>query len=179
MLALARQTLAGTRGQLQYAHIEAFEVPAFEGFDVVVSRLALHYVEDLPSVLRRVHRALVAGGRLVLSVEHPVITSCDRGWGGRGPRADWLVDDYFVTGRRETSWLGGRVVKFHRTIEDYLVALESAGFAWEALREPGPQRPAFASEAEFRRRQRIPLFLLLAARRLDEPASAVATEEGA
>ena len=69
-----------------------------------------------------------------------------------------------MTGRRETAWLGGRVVKFHRTVEQYVALVQAAGFLLERLREPGPERARFTSEAEFRRRQRIPLFLLLAAR---------------
>ena len=79
-----------------------------------------------------------------------------------GPQA-WLVDDYFVTGRRETDWMGSRVVKFHRTVEDYVSLIQSAGLQLETLREPAPAPDRFASQQEFRRRQRIPLFLLLSA----------------
>ena len=49
-------------------------------FDVVISSLALHYIANLGGLLGAVHQALVPGGHLVFSVEHPVITSCDRGW---------------------------------------------------------------------------------------------------
>jgi len=162
MVALAQQALDGTAGAVQRTRIEQFAAPP-ASVDLVVSRLALHYVDDLRPVFERARQALRPGGRLVFSVEHPVITSCDRGWDQRGPRADWLVDDYFVSGRRETAWLGGRVVKFHRTVEQYVRLVQDAGFTLERLCEPGPERARFASEAEFRRRQRIPLFLLLAA----------------
>ena len=131
--------------------------------DLVVSRLALHYVEDLQPVFDNVRRALKPNGRFVFTVEHPVITSCDRAWQGRGQRQEWVVDDYFVTGRRETDWLGARVVKFHRTVEDYVRLVQAAGFRLQTLREPGPTRARIDAEAEFRRRQRIPLFLLIAA----------------
>ena len=163
MVTLAQQALAGTAGTVHRTRIEQFAAPP-ASIDLVVSRLALHYVDDLRPVFERAYQALRPGGRLVVSVEHPVITSCDRGWDQRGPRADWLVDDYFVTGRRETAWLGGRVVKFHRTVEQYVALVQAAGFLLERLCEPGPERARFTSEAEFRRRQRIPLFLLLAAR---------------
>jgi SAM-dependent methyltransferase len=161
MLALADQTLPGC---VRHERIEDFFVLP-DSVDVVVSRLALHYVDNLDVVLGRVHNALAPGGWLVFSVEHPVITSCDRAWQGRGPRQAWLVDDYFISGRRETDWLGARVVKFHRTVEDYVRLIQSTGFRLESLREPGPAIERFTSQDEFRRRQRIPLFLLLSATR--------------
>jgi SAM-dependent methyltransferase len=162
MVRQAQQTLAALPGAVIPCRIEEFAAePA--SVDLVVSRLALHYVDDLAPVLRMARQALVPGGRLVFTVEHPVITACDRAWQGRGRRTDWLVDDYFVTGRRETDWLGGRVVKFHRTIEDYVRHVQVSGFRLETLREPAPVAHRFTSHAEFQRRQRIPLFLLLAA----------------
>jgi hypothetical protein len=99
----------------------------------------------------------------VFSVEHPVITSCARGWDSRRPRSDWLVDDYFVTGRRESDWLGARVVKYHRTVEDYVRLVQEAGFCLDRLSEARPRPERFHSEAEFRRRSRIALFLIVAA----------------
>src|SRR5262249_1802962 len=115
MLRLAREALDGMGGFVHAGRIEdCVAEPA--SFDLVVSRLALHYVEDLEPVFRRARRALTDSGRLVVTVEHPVITSSDAAWQGRGQRQAWLVDDYFRTGRRETSWLGARVVKFHPTI---------------------------------------------------------------
>ena len=111
------------------------------------------------------HRALVAGGRFVFSVEHPVITSCDRAWQGQGPRQDWIVDNYFDTGLRVTAWLGQQVVKYHHTVEDYFLGLQRAGFVIESVREACPQRTRFTREEAYRRRMRIPLFLFLAGKK--------------
>ncbi|CAA9549716.1 MAG: Ubiquinone/menaquinone biosynthesis methyltransferase UBIE [uncultured Thermomicrobiales bacterium] len=127
----------------------------------MVSSLALHYLADIATVFARIFGTLAPGGRFVFSVEHPVITSCDRGWQS-GPRQAWLVDDYFAEGPRETAWLGGRVVKYHRTVEAYFAALQRAGFVVDRLREAHPRPERFADEAEFARRKRIPLFLVLA-----------------
>ena len=68
-----------------------------------------------------------------------------------------------MTGGLETEWMGSCVVKFHRTLENYVRLIQSTGFRLETLREPGPTPELFASQEEFRRRQRIPLFLLLSA----------------
>jgi hypothetical protein len=112
-----------------------------------------------------VFQTLAPGGRLLFSVEHPVITSCDRGWPAGTLRQDWIVDDYFETGLRETSWLGGSVQKYHRTVEDYCMALQHSGFIFEQLRESRPQREHFQDQQTYERRKRIPLFLFLSGRK--------------
>ena len=164
MVAVAGETLAGTPGQVVHATIEGWDYPPAR-FDLVVSRLALHYIADFAQTLALVYRTLESGGRLVFSVEHPVITSSDRGWTPGTPRQDWLVDDYFVSGERVTRWLGGDVRKYHRTVEEYFGGLQQAGFVVERLRESRPRREQFADEQTYQRRQRIPLLLLLAARK--------------
>lgn len=51
------------------------------------------------------------------------------------------------------------------TVEDYFLTGQAAGFMVEALREARPKRVLFTNQAEFERRQRIPLMLLLVGRR--------------
>lgn len=132
----------------------------------MLARLTLHYVADLEPVFINVFRTLAAGGQFVFSVEHPVITSCNRGWVAGTPRQDWIVDDYFSTGVRVTNWLGGTMQKYHRTIEDYFHLLQTTGFRIEDLREAHPQRDRFDNIQTYERRKRILLFLILAARKL-------------
>jgi len=164
MSALAAQTLANTSGQVINQTIEDWAYPQAT-FDLVISRLALHYIADFAAVCSNVFRTLTPQGVFVFSVEHPVITSCDRGWKSGTLRQDWLVDDYFTTGLRVTNWLGGTVQKYHRTIEEYFLLLQQAGFVIEQLREAQPQREHFQDQQTYERRKRIPLFLLLAARK--------------
>lgn len=160
MAAAAHQTLAATTGRVEHIAMESWTYPE-AAFDLVVSSLALHYVAELGTVLGLVHRTLIPGGRLVFSVEHPVITSCARGW--RTPRRqDWIVDDYFVIGPRPTSWLAGEVIRHHRTVEGYFSAMQEAGLAVDRLRESHPRREWFTDAAEYERRKRIPLFLFMA-----------------
>jgi SAM-dependent methyltransferase len=167
MVATARKALAGSAGQVVHSTVEGWAYPE-SAFDLVVARLVLHYVADIQPVFGGVYRTLSAGGRFVFSVEHPVITSCDRGRPPGTQRQDWIVDDYFETGLRVTSWLGSSVEKYHRTVEDYFAALQAAGFTLERLRESRPQRALFVDAATYERRKRIPLFLFLAG---DQPVS--------
>jgi SAM-dependent methyltransferase len=162
MIHSAQQVLDGTSAKVVQSTIENWEYPA-QAFELVISRLVLHYIKDVDSVFRQVHQTLTDNGRFVFSVEHPVITSCDRGWQGDGPRQDWLVDNYFDMGERTISWMGGQVIKYHRTLENYFVGLQHAGFIVENLREAEPQRERFKDdEATYQRRKRIPLFLIMA-----------------
>jgi SAM-dependent methyltransferase len=171
MLRLAHETLVGTSGQVTAATIEGWAYPATTA-DLVISRLALHYVENVDLTFRQTFKTLAPGGRLVFSVEHPVISSCNRALGDDGRRREWIVDDYHVSGRRVIRWLGKEVVKYHHTVEEFFGGLQRAGFTVEALREARPRREAFLREETYQRRLRIPLFLLLAARKPGAPFAA-------
>jgi SAM-dependent methyltransferase len=159
MVKLAIETLAGGRGRVIQTSMEEWDYPE-DRFDLVISRLAVHYIEDIGSLLRQIYRTLKPGGKLVFSIEHPVITSTLQ---TSGTRTSWTVDNYFIEGYREQLWLGGTVYKYHRTIENYYRALQQAGFTIEHLRESDPQREYFVNEETYERRRRIPLFLFLAA----------------
>jgi SAM-dependent methyltransferase len=164
MFALAKQMLIGTSGKAILRRIEDWKSQP-KAFDLVLARLSLHYIADLAPIFLNIFQTLVCGGRFVFSVEHPVITSCDRGWNAGTLRQDWIVDDYFSTGLRVTNWLDSTVQKYHRTIEDYFHLLQNAGFQVENLREANPQRDNFHDPQTYERRKRIPLFLILAARK--------------
>ncbi|ARU61243.1 hypothetical protein CBW65_09740 [Tumebacillus avium] len=163
MLEAAQERLKGTGSILVQGTFEEIELPA-EKFDLALSRLALHYVEDLGPVFAKVQHSLVSGGRFLFSVEHPLLTS-SVAQETSGPRGSLVIDDYFHSGPREAEWLGGRVQKFHHTLEEYFLALQGAGFDVEMLRESKPKRELFPTEEEYLRRARIPLFLFLFGRK--------------
>ena len=164
MVEAARAQLAGSSGIAVHCPLESLSLPD-STFDRACSRLALHYVEDVARVISIVSKSLKLGGLFVFSVEHPVITSSSAAATESGLRQDWIVDDYFIEGPRVTTWMGSRVVKYHRTVADYFAAVVGAGLHVESLCESNPDRDQFEDEALFRRRQRIPLFLLIAARK--------------
>lgn len=147
------------------ASMEALELDA-DAHDLVVSRMALHYVADLDPVLREVRVGLRPGGRFVFSVIHPVLTaSLDV---AEGQRTSVTVDNYFNRGDRNRSWFGSSVTWQHRNVEDYVAAVLDAGFELSALRECEPVEDLFDGDiAELERRRRVPVFLLLAGRAVD------------
>ncbi|MFB9530329.1 class I SAM-dependent methyltransferase [Nonomuraea roseola] len=165
MTRAATASLAGTSGRVERMDIEKFSAPPHT-FDLIISRLALHYVDDLDAVLSACWSSLSPGGRLLITVVHPVITSHEARQSTKEARTNWVVDNYFHPGARQRNWLGNRVTWYHRTIEDYVTALTRADFALTSLRECAPRHDRFDGDtAEFARRQRVPLFLLLAGSR--------------
>ena len=138
-------------------------------FDLVVSSLTLHYVQDYAAALARVSALLVPGGRFVFSVEHPLCTALpQQRWvrDDSGRALHWPVDDYRAEGARKTRWFVDEVIKYHRTIETYVNGLLGAGFSLRALAEPEPVPGAglgLVPDLDLARRR--PPFLLLAAER--------------
>lgn len=165
MAEAAYTNLQGTSAQIIHGKIEDWRFPDRQ-FDLVVSRLALHYIADLAATFGNVYRTLKPGGRVVFSVVHPVITSSDKSRSGGGKRQDWIVDNYFVPGPRSVYFMGDQVEQQHRTVEDYFGTLQQAGFFVEQLRESCPRREEFTDKALYERRQRIPLSLFFAGRKL-------------
>jgi SAM-dependent methyltransferase len=162
MVERAGENLLGTSGRVELRDLESFEAPP-ASVDLVTSRLAMHYVEDIDPVLAAVSLALRPGGRFVMTVVHPVITAHDNR--PDGPRTNWTVDDYFDLGPRHRAWFGGRVTWHHRTIEHYAQSLLGSGLSVTGLRECEPVDERFGGDVdELARRRRVPLFLLLAGR---------------
>lgn len=157
MIESAKEVLRGTNGKAIHSNLQDFEYPV-SAYDLVVSQLALHYIEDLESVFTNVKNTLKENGRFVFSVQHPLLTSAFKSM--QGKRTDWIVDDYFVSGKRVEPWIGENVVKYHRTIEEYFMMLQNAGFVVEGLREATPIKEFFEDKEEYERRRKIPLFLL-------------------
>ena len=165
MIEAARDALLGTEGEARQDTIESFTAPP-ASFDAVISRVALHYVEDLDAALAACRDCLGSGGRMVFSVIHPVVTSHDARGAGGEQRTAWEVDDYFDEGPRELDWLGERVVWHHRTVERYVASFQAAGFRLTTLSECPPRPERFGDQHdELARRTRMPLFLLLAGER--------------
>lgn len=127
---------------IQY-ECRAMEDLAFEdgSFDLVLSSLAFHYVEDFKSLAERIARWLKPGGWLVFSVEHPVFTSYgtqDWYYDENGKILHFPVDRYYMEGRRDAVFLGERVTKYHRTLTTYLDTLLQNGLTIRRIVEPRP-----------------------------------------
>ncbi|TCR59361.1 class I SAM-dependent methyltransferase [Bosea sp. BK604] len=165
MLARARVMTQQAVIRYERADLERFTPPA--GFGLAYSSLAFHYLVDLGGLLKRVHDALVPGGMLVCSVEHPMVTAPrHQGWSeDESGLPTWPVGGYLDEGPRSTDWLAKGVIKQHRTIETYLALLSRAGFTLTCLREWGPSPEQVATNPDWAKERNRPPFLLLSCRR--------------
>jgi SAM-dependent methyltransferase len=158
MVEAARSNLLEQNGTIHCETMESYDYPE-EAFDLVTSRFAFHYVSDVNRLFQDVHKTLKENGRFVFSIQHPLTTSSFASKQSGDKRGNWIFDDYFHEGERKEPWIDQVVVKYHRTIEQYFIALRQAGFTVLDLREGTPKREHFSSEEEFVRRQRIPVVL--------------------
>jgi len=166
MLARAKEMTSSSAITYGIADLEKLDLPD-AAFDLAYSSLAFHYIVDLKGLFARIHQALVPGGRLVFSIEHPIFMAPRQpGWliDEQG-RKSWPVDSYQLEGPRVTNWLAEGVIKQHRTVGTLLTLLIQAGFTLTHFDEWGPSeadlkaRPSLAEELE------RPMMLLVAAHR--------------
>lgn len=166
---LARARSFGDDPALSYrrADLESLDLPE-ASFDLAFSSLALHYVENLAGLLAAVRRSLKAGGRLVVSMEHPIYMAPSRpGWTvDASGRRVWPVDRYLIEGPRSTDWLAKGVVKQHRTLGATLNLLIGAGFTLTHVEEWRPTPAQIAAAPALEEELDRPMFLLLAAQAL-------------
>ena len=124
--------------------IEEYEYP-INAYDLVISNLALHYIEDLKSVYKNVYKTLKESGIFLFNIEHPSFTSgVYEEWirDDQGKALYWPIDHYFYPGKRETVFLGKKVMKFHHTLTQILNGLLECGFEIEHVEEALPSEEA-------------------------------------
>lgn len=145
MLAVARQK--NNFENVTYLH-DSIDTVDFEteSFDIVLSSLAIHYVEDFTKLAKNIAKWLTPGGQLIFSVEHPIFTAegtQDWTYDPTGAIAHFPVDNYFYEGKRTAHFLGTDVTKYHRTLTTYLDDLLTNGFRLERIVEPMPPENMF------------------------------------
>jgi SAM-dependent methyltransferase len=166
MLARAKNETPDAAITYRQADLETLEL-APGSADMVYSSLAFHYIVDLENLLARIHAALVTGGRLVFSVEHPMMTApTSPGWSTDAHGAKvWPVSGYLDEGARTTDWLAKGVIKQHRTIATTINLLLRTGFAISHIDEWAPTPQQIVAQPNLADERLRPPFLVVAANR--------------
>ncbi|PFA67690.1 SAM-dependent methyltransferase [Bacillus sp. AFS015802] len=158
-------------GRIQYicSPVEDLSVSK-ESFDLIVSSLALHYVEDYESLIEKLHSLLAPGGMLIYSIEHPIVTArkdMNNWWvNPEGDRMHWAFDHYREEGKREQHWYVDGVIKYHRTIPTLMNGLIEHGFMLEKVLEPLPTQQGLDLLPNLRNEERRPSFLIIKSRKI-------------
>ena len=167
MLEIARKKNTFQNIVYQQIAVEDYSYPE-NSFDVVISSLTFHYIDDFPSIVKKVFSCLVPGGDFVFSVEHPVFTAegkQDWFYADDGNKMHWPVDNYFNEGPRKAVFLGVEMIKYHRTLTTYINTLINNGFIIKQIIEPLPTEEMLKKVPEMKEEFRRPMMLLIAAKK--------------
>ncbi|KXN65295.1 S-adenosyl-L-methionine-dependent methyltransferase [Conidiobolus coronatus NRRL 28638] len=164
MLEKAREINNSANIEYVEATMETYNYPEAK-FDIIISSLAFHYVENFQDLVNNINKSLVPGGHLVFSVEHPIFTAYGSGdwiYDSDNKPLHWPVDKYYSEGIRHPNFLGKTITKYHKTMTTYVNTLIQSGFNITNLVEatPHPDMVKFMPD-ELRR----PMMLLVAAQK--------------
>jgi SAM-dependent methyltransferase len=164
MLEVARRENSDPK--IEYVHMPMEDIAQIsESFDVVVSSLALHYVEDFAGVVKNIYALLNTDGVFIFSQEHPMVT-CHSG-GSRwtrdesGEKIHVNLSNYGIEGEREATWFVDHVKVYHRTFSTIVNTLLDAGFSIENMVEPLPTPELLERYPDYKDLLHKPDFLLM------------------
>jgi len=115
---------------------DAADLPFSAGsFDLVAAFMALQSVEELDRAVAEAARVLQPAGRFCFAIAHPIRTA------GTFEDGDFVIAGSYLERRtRELTqgrfWRKVTLPAVHRPLEQYIGALQTAGFVVQALREP-------------------------------------------
>lgn len=139
MIAQAKKINSAENIEYRVQSILDLDFPS-QRFDLVISSLVLHYIEDIHALFQSIHPLLTENGILLITVEHPLFTAeGSQDWVYKDDQiSHFPVDNYFIEGERHTHFLGAEIKKYHHTLTSYFTALKNSHFTVETMVEPMP-----------------------------------------
>jgi ubiquinone/menaquinone biosynthesis C-methylase UbiE len=147
-------------------------------FDFVYSSLAMHYLSDWQSTLKKIYRLLKPRGTFLFSTHHPVYWSGEMiqarrnkarllGYEKIGARLKRIYGDYQTRRQIHDVWFGNMAVSYyHKPLAEIFHEIRSAGFVVADFLEPKP-RPALRKmdADEYLLYSRFPMFMIFELKR--------------
>lgn len=166
MLSVAREENADSR--IEYINMPMEDIGSLtEEFDIVISSLAFHYVEDFEGVVKNIYRLLSKDGVFIFSQENPIVTAHSGGdrWtrDENGNKLHYNLTNYGIEGERDTVWFVDNVKKYHRMFSTVVNTLVDAGFTIKRMIEPIPDEELLKEYPDNRDLYHKPDFLLVKA----------------
>ena len=168
---ISEKMLQGARRENSNPNINYLNMPMEniseigEKFDVAISSLAIHYVEDFDKLVRDVYEMLNEKGVFIFSQENPINTCFSSGerWtvDEHGNKVYANVSNYGLEGERESTWFVDGVKKYHRTFSTIINTLVEAGFTIERMIEPTPTKELLEKYPKYKDLFHKPDFLLV------------------
>lgn len=138
-------------------------------FDLIISSLAVHYIEDYSALIKKISGFLNENGEFIFSTEHPIVTARIKmnNWvrDNEGNRIHWAIDNYQEEGKREQHWYIDGVIKYHRTISTLINELINNGLGLEKIIEPLAIPTGLKQMPKLSNEKRKPSFIVIKARK--------------
>ena len=157
MAGLATKRL-GNRARIIHGDVSDLgDVLADATFDIVLSSLVLHYVDDVGKAFCEFARLLRPAGRLVLSTHHP--THDAKSVADPGYMVEEVIEERW-------GWLDRNMRYYRRPLSSLTEPLAAAGFVIERICEPKPDEALRQADPKgYEQLRRLPAFLLMRARK--------------
>lgn len=118
-------------------------------FDLVISSMTLHYIENLDTLFQKIYSGLKPGGQFLFSMEHPICTAALQPWKELDAKKYWLVNRYSEEDLRKQDWFVKDVEKYHHQLSTIVNALLKAGFLLKNMEEPSPGKELLQLRPDF------------------------------
>ena len=137
-------------------------------FDAVVACLVFEHIDEVDDAIAEVGRVLVAGGRFLFFLNHPLLQTPNSGWIDDQmldpPEQYWRIGAYLVEDRTIEEVEKDVFIPFvHRPLSRYVNAMAAAGLVVRRMDEPAPPPGFLARAAEYAAAATIPRLLFLRA----------------
>jgi len=165
MLEVARRDHSDPK--ITYLNLPMEEIATIdETFDLVISSLAFHYIEDFSGVVKNVYSLLADGGIFIFSQEHPLATCYSGEWDrwtrdANGRKIYANICNYCVEQRNDSTWFVEGVQRYHRMFSTIVNTLADAGFRILKMEEPHPTRDFLLDHPDYYDNLHKPDFLFI------------------
>ncbi|WP_312306102.1 class I SAM-dependent methyltransferase [Chryseobacterium sp.] len=160
MLSEAQQRISSPKVDWVCSALEDFDF-GNNRFDLVISSMTLHYIDDLTSLFQKVADSLKPGGQFLFSMEHPVCTATLKPWKDPDGENYPLMNRYSEEGLRKQNWLVEGVEKYHHSLSTIVEAILSAGLVLKNLKEPSSDQELLKLRPDFQQHLHRPPIVIM------------------
>lgn len=151
---------------IQYLQKSMNEISSLhQKFDLIISSLAVHYIEDFDKLVTNIYDCLNSNGTFIFSQEHPISTGLkdENHWtiDNEGNILHFNLTNYGIEGFRQTNWIIEDVIKYHRTFSSIINSLIHAGFKIVEIIEPLPDEEIIKKYPSYKKSLDKPDFLIV------------------
>ena len=143
-----------------------------EKFDVVISSLAFHYVENYDKLLKDIYRLLNKDGELIFSQEHPLTTGTILTEATNfkskvkfGDKEYKIISDYNTNGPRTATWFEASYTKYHRNMSTIINGLIDNNYKLIKVIEPIATEENVKKNLKYLNQLNVPYFMIIIAKK--------------